>query len=255
MNPSRTCPDVSAFAALLKGEPESASAALRKALPDCKIEESAPAEGRFGRLSGRCSVLYVRLEPPSLPEQPEGMPDTPVSLLQRLRSPADRDAWDRFVELYAPLLYHWVRRTGLQEADAADLVQDVMAVLVVQMPRFERRRDGSFHAWLKAVVMNARRDQLRRQRPEQGVPEAFVPDPLEAFIEAEYRGKLALHALRILRTDFAPATWQAVWDWVIEGLPAEQTAARHGLTLGGLYAAKCRVLGRLRAELDELAGP
>lgn len=187
------------------------------------------------------------------------MSDTPVSLLERLKVREDRAAWDRFVQLYVPLLYYWVRQTGLQEADAADLVQDVLTVLVVKMPDFVRRSDGSFHAWLKTLVMNARRDQLKRKQPVQaGGDEApldpFTPDPLDAFIETEYRGHLLLQALRIMQADFAPPTWRAVWAWVVEGRPAEEAAREHGLTLGGLYAAKCRVLNRLRAELAGLAG-
>jgi site-specific DNA-cytosine methylase len=58
------------------------------------------------------------------------MSSTPASLLQRLRQPGDSRAWNEFVELYSPLLFHWARQTGLQEADAADLVQDVFAILV-----------------------------------------------------------------------------------------------------------------------------
>ena len=45
--------------------------------------------------------------------------ETPASLLERLRRPADPEAWARFVALYTPLLYRWARRAGLQEADAA----------------------------------------------------------------------------------------------------------------------------------------
>lgn len=185
------------------------------------------------------------------------MTATPVSLLQRLKSRQDSAAWDRFVQLYTPLLYYWVRKTGLQEADAADLVQDVLTVLVVQMPEFARRRDGSFHSWLRTVVMNARRDQLKRRQPaqlgENNSAEPFTPDPLETFIENEYRGHLALQALRIMKGDFAPVTWQAVWAWVVEGRPAEDVVKQYGLSIGALYAAKCRVLNRLRAELAGLA--
>ena len=50
--------------------------------------------------------------------------DTPASLLERLRRPAEQQAWARFVDLYTPLLYYWARRTGCPEADAADLTQD-----------------------------------------------------------------------------------------------------------------------------------
>ena len=56
---------------------------------------------------------------------------TSVSVLQRLRQPHDKDAWGRFVRLYTPLLFYWARRVGgLQEPDAADLVQDVFTTLL-----------------------------------------------------------------------------------------------------------------------------
>ena len=54
--------------------------------------------------------------------------ETLISLLERLRQPSDADAWTRFVRLYTPLLCSWTHRAGLQDSDAADLIQDVAAV-------------------------------------------------------------------------------------------------------------------------------
>jgi hypothetical protein len=51
---------------------------------------------------------------------------TQPSLLVRIRDRADNDAWARFVEIYGPLIYGFVRKRGLQDADAVDLVQDVL---------------------------------------------------------------------------------------------------------------------------------
>ena len=50
------------------------------------------------------------------------MSKTPISLLERLRQPEEQAAWERFVQLYTPLLHHWARRLGLQGQEAADLV-------------------------------------------------------------------------------------------------------------------------------------
>ena len=58
------------------------------------------------------------------------MTGTSVSLLERLRQPDDREAWNRFVGLYTPLIFAWARQVGLQESDAADLVQDVFTLLI-----------------------------------------------------------------------------------------------------------------------------
>lgn len=62
---------------------------------------------------------------------------TPASLLYRLRQPEEKLAWDRFVELYSPLLFHWASQLGYQESDRADLVQDVFVILWRKLPEFE----------------------------------------------------------------------------------------------------------------------
>ena len=42
------------------------------------------------------------------------MDTTSGSLLERLKQPAAQEAWDRFVNLYTPLLFYWARHLGLQ---------------------------------------------------------------------------------------------------------------------------------------------
>ncbi len=61
------------------------------------------------------------------------MYSTSMSLLKRLRQPEERPAWERFVELYTPLLYQWAYRLGVPDPDAADLVQDVFLVLIAKL--------------------------------------------------------------------------------------------------------------------------
>src|SRR5262245_40269420 len=123
------------------------------------------------------------------------MSSTPISLLDRLKEPHDAEAWARFVHLYTPLLYGWARRTGLQEADVADLLQEVFAVLVRELPRFQYRPGGSFRGWLRPALVEAGRL-------------AAVPDPAEIALpgEAEERRQLLAGALRLLEGEFTPAT-------------------------------------------------
>jgi RNA polymerase sigma-70 factor (ECF subfamily) len=183
------------------------------------------------------------------------MDSTPVSLLEQLRQPCQPEAWQRFVALYAPLLFAWARRTGLQEPDAADLVQDVFAVLVEKLPSFEYERGGSFRAWLRTILANKWRDHQRRRgvRPRQAsAPDLdglAAPDAVEEFADAEFRQQLARRALELMRSQFEATTWKACWETVVEGRPAAAVAAEFGVREGTVYAAKCRVLRRLREEL------
>ncbi|HEV3262134.1 MAG TPA: sigma-70 family RNA polymerase sigma factor, partial [Gemmataceae bacterium] len=81
------------------------------------------------------------------------MPTTSASLLERLRQPGDQAAWSRFVQLYTPLLYSWARQVRLQHQDAADLVQEVFAVLIRKWPEFSYDPQKSFRSWLRTVML------------------------------------------------------------------------------------------------------
>src|SRR5262249_37055176 len=97
-------------------------------------------------------------------EMARTMQTTSVSLLERLRQPNDHEAaWEPFVELYGPLLLTWARRLGLPPADSDDLVQEVMALLLVKLPQFERRGAGSFRGWLRTVTRHKWLELQRRK--------------------------------------------------------------------------------------------
>lgn len=72
------------------------------------------------------------------------MNTTSVSLLGRLRQPGDQESWRRFVHPYSPLLYYWARGVNLPPADAADLVQEVLLIVVERMPEFAYDPSRSF---------------------------------------------------------------------------------------------------------------
>src|SRR5271166_2612483 len=186
------------------------------------------------------------------------MTKTPSSLLDRLRQPFDPEAWARFVALYAPLIYSWGRGAGLQESDAADLAQEVFVTLLNVLPTFTYDRHKSFRRWLRTVTLNkwrkTRKQPANRMVGGQGVDlEALVEaEDVPAFWETEYRQHLARRALRIMQGDFEDKTWKACWEMVVGDRPAAEVAVDLGLTVGAVYAAKFRVLNRLRRELDGL---
>src|SRR5262245_6063554 len=96
-------------------------------------------------------------------------PGTRASLLVRIRDPGDKEAWRQFVGLYAPLIHGLARQRGLQDADAADLTQEVLRALVAIAPGFAYDPTrGSFRGWLYTVACNKIRDfretRLNRDR-------------------------------------------------------------------------------------------
>jgi RNA polymerase sigma-70 factor (ECF subfamily) len=183
------------------------------------------------------------------------MHTTPVSLLERLRRPEERQAWGRFVELYTPLLYHWARRVGLQSQDASDLVQDVLLLLLRKLPEFTYDHHRSFRSWLRTVTLNRWRETQRKPSlPDAGVSLEELPgeDPAAEVWESEYRGHQTRRALELMQRDFQPATWKACWEYVVQGRPAAEVAAELGMTVAAVHAARLRVLARLREELKGL---
>ena len=85
------------------------------------------------------------------------IPATRASLLLRLRDPRNAAAWNDFLDLYGPLVYGYARKQGLQDADAADLSQDVLIAVAGAVGRLEYDPSyGAFRNWLfTAVRQNA----------------------------------------------------------------------------------------------------
>lgn len=184
------------------------------------------------------------------------MHSTPISLIDRLREPTG-NAWEEFVRLYTPLLYLWANRAGLQDADAADLVQEVLVLLLAKLPSFRHERPGSFRAWLRTVTLNKWRERQRRAAvPVVGNTEALdaiaQPDSVRDFWETDYRRHLVRQAMTLMQVEFQPTTWKACWEHVVNDKPAVQVGAELGLSAGAVRAATFRVLHRLRRDLKEL---
>jgi RNA polymerase sigma-70 factor, ECF subfamily len=185
------------------------------------------------------------------------MNTTPVSLLERLRTPTQQADWDRFVLLYTPLLCSWVRRLGLHDADMEDVVQDVLTVLVERIPAFRYDPQLRFRGWLWTILVN----KVRAARRRAGVlllddqAAASLPandSSIECAEETEYRQYLVQRVLPLIEHEFQPLTWRIFCALAVQGQAPVEVAAEHGMNLPAVYAAKSRVLRRVRAELAGL---
>jgi RNA polymerase sigma-70 factor (ECF subfamily) len=209
----------------------------------------------FNRGTRRCRKLPNPVESRS-PLCGNVLPmNTPPSLLMRLRQPTEQAAWGEFIQLYTPLLYYWTRRLGLHEQDADDLVQEVFLILIRKLPDFTYDPRKSFRSWLRTVLMNRWHRNQRRGDARLRVThleELVDPDSAIALEEADYCKYLVGQALRIMQAEFEPTTWKACWEYVGQDRPAAEVAAELGVSVAVVYSAKCRVLRRLRRELEGL---
>ncbi|HJT78243.1 MAG TPA: sigma-70 family RNA polymerase sigma factor [Gemmataceae bacterium] len=193
-------------------------------------------------------------------------PPTRASLLVRLRDPRDGEAWQEFVELYGPLVYGYARKQGLQDADAADLCQEVVGAVAGAVGRLDYDpRRGTFRGWLFTVVRrkvaNWRR-ALRTRPPGCGGEEAQrfleqcpAPAEAEAEWEAEWQRRRFAWACGQVRRGVTDTTWQAFWRTFMEGQPSKQVAADLGLSVAAVYLARSRVLARLKEVVRSAEEP
>lgn len=187
---------------------------------------------------------------------------TSHTLLERVQQ-QESAAWDRFAQLYGPLVYRWCGTAGLQEQDADDVAQEVFHAVFQGIARFKRQTVGpSLRAWLYAITRNKIRDHFRRLQNEpaadggsdgherfERLAELPETDPESA---RRYVAELSQRALTLIQTEFEPTTWQAFWAMAVEGMSAAEAAERLGLSTAAVFKAKSRVLNRLRRELDGL---
>ncbi|MEO1528331.1 MAG: sigma-70 family RNA polymerase sigma factor [Planctomycetota bacterium] len=186
------------------------------------------------------------------------MDSTSVSLLRRLGQHNSEEAWERFASLYSPMIYRWGVQNGLGAESSADLLQEVLAKLLVKMREFSYQPGLRFRSWLKTVVVNHARDLHRKQNRRAAVSlsenEEFSGSTVEAdvFAEREYREFLVARARDLMRSEFESKTWDACWLYVAEGLSSREVSERLGMSENAVRVAKCRVLARLRKELEGL---
>ena len=197
----------------------------------------------------------------------DSIPPTQPTLLVRIRDARDQEAWGRFVDLYAPLVYGFLHKRGLQDADAADLTQDVMRQVAAAAHSWEYdARRGSFRGWLFTVVQNRLTDHWRREGlhergagdtdAQQRLNEVPQPEGLDASTQwdADYERQLFQFAANIVQQDFGETTWQAFWWTAVDGRSGKEVANELGITVAAVYLAKGRVMTRLKEQVKLLVG-
>jgi RNA polymerase sigma factor (sigma-70 family) len=187
-------------------------------------------------------------------------PPTSKSLLVKARDVSDHDAWRRLTDIYEPLIVRWVRPHVAQRADAEDVVQEVLATLVRELPLFEHnQRSGAFRAWLRTITVHRLRAYWEKRASQPSV--TGDPDLSEALTQLtdptstlrrswddEHDRHVTKHLLASIRLEFQPATWRAFERQVCDGQPTSEVATELGLSANAVLIAKSRVLKRLREK-------
>jgi RNA polymerase sigma-70 factor, ECF subfamily len=187
------------------------------------------------------------------------MQSTHISLLSAASSGSEQ-AWGSLIELYRPLVYGWLRRHDVPHHDAEDLTQDVMSVVVRELPSFEHcGAIGAFRSWLRAITANRAKGFWRagKIRPAASGRSSFLlmveqladdQSPASRLWDREHDAHVLRQLLQRAEPEFERVTFQAFQRQVFDGVAAELVARELGISVGAAYSAKSRVLRRLRQD-------
>lgn len=196
------------------------------------------------------------------------MSETPItqpSLLVRIRDVTDDRAWHEFVEIYTPMIYRFLRKRGLQDADAGDLTQEVLRAVAGSIERLDYNPErGTFRGWLLTITRNKLYDFLSAQ---SGQPHGSGDTGLQQVLNAvpehngadssewdhEYALRVFQYTAELIRNSFEESTWRAFWETCVDGREIRDVATSLQISVGAVYIARSRVLARLKQEVERIS--
>ena len=202
-----------------------------------------------------------------MPKIQDELLPTRASLLHRLKDWQDQATWQEFFDTYWKLIFGVARKSGLNDAEAQDVVQDTMASVAKHMPGFQYDPAiGSFKAWLLQLT-RWRIIDLARKRPPLGVHRSAEDDgrtgtverlvdpaseDLDKVWDAEWEQNVLEAAVRRLKRRIDPLKYQIFDFYVNKEWEPEKVAARFQVSVDQVYTAKHRITAMLKEEVERI---
>ena len=181
------------------------------------------------------------------------VPETRPSILLRVSNAADEEAWMVFESIYRPVIVRTAQIKGLQQADAEDVAQLVLARLAERPAEFQPGAGNArFRTWLGRVTENAVIDRIRKQGREAELiaKSAHTAETsCDTQLQQEYRREVFQWAAKIVRGEFSPDTWDAFWQTSVELRPIDDVARELKRSVGSIYSSRARIMRRLREQV------
>ena len=178
---------------------------------------------------------------------------TSLSLLERSLG-GETEAWNRLDDIYAPMIYRWVRECGVQPNDACDLTQDVFVRVFRNLGKFEQG-PGRFRGWLWTITRNVIRDFVR-QREKKQLPVTSIDldqvdtTPWDAKESSLPPRKIARRASQHLMDDFNEKSRTIIREVIMADRDPKEVAAELGMSRNAVYIVQSRALKKLRRLLE-----
>jgi RNA polymerase sigma factor (sigma-70 family) len=189
------------------------------------------------------------------------LPETRLSLIANLGDCANDEAWSEFLRIYHSAMLRFCQSRGLSLEDAAEVVQDVCVAVHRSAATWESSgRSGSFRTWLFETARRLCLASLRKRNQLATVSllssvdlVATASNLVEDTEVAEWERWAFYWACGQVQSTSQPNTWRAFWLTAVEAKSPELVATELSMSVGAVYAAKCRILSRVRAAVSELS--
>ena len=182
-------------------------------------------------------------------------------MILRLKEPQDAEAWEEFVELYMPVIQRIARSVGLNSSDAEDPCQEVLIRLSTAVEKWNPDQSGAtFKGWLYHVARNTLLNYVKSQNVRRRNHLQFVNDQgwlargndPESYIDLEFAKQLFVVAANKIKGEFLPQNWSAFWLTYVDQLPISDVAQQLSVKKSRVYVARCRIVSRLKIEIERM---
>lgn len=191
---------------------------------------------------------------------------TSRTLIRQAKS-NDADAWQRLVHTYSRRIYRWCRLSGLQPADASNVVQEVLRSVARKLPDFRHEHaTDTFRGWLRRITANKINDHFRIEAKQPAQPRGgtdahrqlqhiTLTPPYEPTWETakppQMTSPLDSASLDAVRSQFSERDWKMFWRVAVDGQSAVEVGDEFGVTANTVRIVKTRLLKKLRAQLEQ----
>lgn len=173
--------------------------------------------------------------------------------MMAVRDARDKAAFGLLFDYYAPRLKGFVMRTGTGNAQAEEIVQDVMLTVWRKAHLFDPQR-AQVSSWIYQVARNRQIDILRRESrpiPEELAPPESTEEDASQILAMDQEAQQLREALARLK----PGQREMVEKAYLGDLTHAEIRAETGLPLGTIKSRIRLGLEKLRHELKDLRTP
>ncbi|MEI6891709.1 MAG: sigma-70 family RNA polymerase sigma factor [Pontiella sp.] len=189
---------------------------------------------------------------------------TRVTLLAKLKTTENHDAWLEFENIYRAFILSLILRMGINAEDAEDISQTVLTKVWQKIEDFEYNQNkGKFHNWLAAMTRNTVKDFFRTKKnfitgrdsveyQEQyiSIEEHVLPD-IENLAREEWVLHITNLAWDTIKGDIYK-TKREVFKMVSAELPTKEIAEKLGISPASVRVYKAEVFEKMRTEITRL---